>query len=478
MNSWIAIRRLLAGCALGAAWSAPGAAQPAGPRPTPIEIFFPPSPPVLGQASAPAAAAEAWPAPAALAPYVSDPFYAPLSSREVHQDIGDALAFRLENYRAAKQAQLAELRAQLYTLRDTDEPARERTLATLARDQASRLTALEIEADRLREELGRSGSGWKEYVRWRIGLFSIPPSGPAAQPKLRRQLLEAAAYYQRGLSPDQRRLLLEQVRALAAAEPPAPPAPGTAGILDFSPALAQIEIPPGLPAALGQQIAAYRAQKRALESEVEAALFSAHDSPEAPALIAALAALGQAQSARFAALEELAETIRRGLAVLKDPLQSPALPPVPPELAARIAAYRTETLALQQALLARVEAVKRAAAASGQPSGDAIQPAITEFTREKADRYAALDQDRDAIRRDVANLPGKPAATSGSLPAALLTKFSQSIRELERNWDYHDYQIAVLQPGLSPEQRRLLFGGALERLALPLPGASLWFGVL
>ncbi len=61
---------------------------------------------------------------------------------------------------------------------------------------------------------------------------------------------------------------------------------------------------------------------------------------------------------------------------------------------------------------------------------------------------------------------------------ALLTKFSQSIRELERNWDYHDYQIAVLQPGLSPEQRRLLFGGALERLALPLPGASLWFGVL
>ncbi len=164
---------------------------------------------MLGQALAPAASTEAWPAPAALAPYVSDPFYAPLSSREVHQDIGDALAFRLENYRAAKQALLAELRAQLYTLSDTDEPARERTLANLARDQASRLTALEVEADRLREELGRSGSGWKEYVRWRIGLFSIPPSGPAAQPKLRRQLLEAAAYYQRGLSPDQRRLLLE-----------------------------------------------------------------------------------------------------------------------------------------------------------------------------------------------------------------------------------------------------------------------------
>ena len=40
---------------------------------------------------------------------------------------------------------------------------------------------------------------------------------------------------------------------------------------------------------------------------------------------------------------------------------------------------------------------------------------------------------------------------------------------METFWDYRDYQTAVFQPGLSPEQRRLLFDGALQKLALPLP---------
>jgi hypothetical protein len=34
---------------------------------------------------------------------------------------------------------------------------------------------------------------------------------------------------------------------------------------------------------------------------------------------------------------------------------------------------------------------------------------------------------------------------------------------------YTNYRIAMLQPGLSPEQRRLLFGYALIGLAQPLP---------
>ena len=42
--------------------------------------------------------------------------------------------------------------------------------------------------------------------------------------------------------------------------------------------------------------------------------------------------------------------------------------------------------------------------------------------------------------------------------------------EIWRN--YRDYQIAVLQPGLSPEQRRLLFDAALEKIALTNPDAA------
>jgi len=38
---------------------------------------------------------------------------------------------------------------------------------------------------------------------------------------------------------------------------------------------------------------------------------------------------------------------------------------------------------------------------------------------------------------------------------------------------YGDYRIAVFQPGLSPEQRRLLFDSVIERLDLPLPRGEL-----
>jgi hypothetical protein len=34
---------------------------------------------------------------------------------------------------------------------------------------------------------------------------------------------------------------------------------------------------------------------------------------------------------------------------------------------------------------------------------------------------------------------------------------------------YRGYRMAMLMPGLSPEQRRLLFGAALVGLAQPLP---------
>lgn len=38
---------------------------------------------------------------------------------------------------------------------------------------------------------------------------------------------------------------------------------------------------------------------------------------------------------------------------------------------------------------------------------------------------------------------------------------------------YRDYRTAVFEPGMSPEQRRLLFGGVLEKLDLPLPRGEL-----
>jgi hypothetical protein len=54
----------------------------------------------------------------------------------------------------------------------------------------------------------------------------------------------------------------------------------------------------------------------------------------------------------------------------------------------------------------------------------------------------------------------------------LLKKFSDSMQQIEFWRNYRDYQIAVLQPGLSAEQRRLLFDAALEKIALATQEAS------
>jgi hypothetical protein len=54
----------------------------------------------------------------------------------------------------------------------------------------------------------------------------------------------------------------------------------------------------------------------------------------------------------------------------------------------------------------------------------------------------------------------------------LLEEFENSRQEQEVWERYRDYQTAVLLPGLSPEQRRLLFAAAVEKLALPLPAGE------
>ena len=58
------------------------------------------------------------------------------------------------------------------------------------------------------------------------------------------------------------------------------------------------------------------------------------------------------------------------------------------------------------------------------------------------------------------------AGTSGI--EVLLVEFAYAFGQQERWERYADYETAVLQPGLSPEQRRLLFGAALTSLDLPL----------
>jgi hypothetical protein len=437
------------------------AASEAGPV-----IFYPPVPPPLG-APLPVrdAAGGKTAAPVELAAYVNECFYAPLSTRLTAESSGgklsDALRGRLDAYRATKVALQTELRAKIDLLRETDAASRLAGLEQFAREQTPRVAALEERAEGLRRDLVASV----------VASIAGPTRGNESG------ALRAAAFYQEGLSSDQRRLLRE-----AALEMDASAMAGVDGAwFFFSPESSRIRPFTDLTPELAAKVSAYQDQKNALKRELCAAVAKS-SSPSA------LASLAAQQAPRIVALESVAEEIRRGLVVRSDPTRRPDLSPLPADLNARIAAYRREKLELQKALLARVEEVTRnqpatslppdkrtaAADASASQQQERIREAIAAYTRENQARYTALDKCRDGIRGELARLTNATGApTSAPSADALLKKFSEALQQLEVWRNYRDYQIAVLQPGLSPEQRRLLFDAGLEKLALSTPdGAS------
>ena len=427
-------------------------------------IFYPPDPPPLG-APLPArdAAGVNTAVPVELATYVNECFYAPLSTWLAADSTGlklsDALRGRLDTYRATKVALQTELRAKIDLLRETDAASRLMGLEEFAREQTPRIAALEERAEELRRDLIAGGAA--ATVR--------PPGGTESG------ALRAAAFYQDGLSPDQRRLLREAALEIESSLAAAVDGPW----IFFSPECSRIRPFADLAAELAARVRTYQDQKNALKRELRAAV--AKSVP--PARLTELAAQ---QAPRIAALESIAEEIRRGLVVRNDPTRRPDLSPLPVELNARIDAYRREKLDLQKALLARVEEVtknqgtsshpsdKRSTAADASQQQERIREAIAAYTRDNQVRYTALEKCRDGIRSDLSRLSNaKGAPTSAPSADALLKKFSEALQQFEVWRNYRDYQIAVLQPGLSPEQRRLLFDAALEKLARPTSGVAL-----
>ena len=84
----------------------------------------------------------------------------------------------------------------------------------------------------------------------------------------------------------------------------------------------------------------------------------------------------------------------------------------------------------------------------------------------------------EGIRRDLADYARTHPDQATGLPAdpdALLRQFNEAAERFQsigrQEAIYGNYRIAMLEPGLSPEQRRLLFNAALVGLAQPLPPA-------
>jgi hypothetical protein len=471
-------------------------------------IFFPPSPPPLGAAVPPQPpAATSIVAPTGLAAYVYEPFYAPLSTRLSQSDLTKKLIQRLDAYRATRTRLQNELLQKLDELKDAAAETRINELNALAAAQSNELIKLESEAEDLRGDLLHGGlvglfagtGDWNERRRWRLG------EGTLARPReeivsAEFRVVRAAAFYQEGLSPAQRRLLreVEMELQVAAFKPKdSVPAKPNETLLFFSPETARLTLPSDLPPALSLKIAAYEKEKSALKSELRDAIFTL-DSANSGKRASSLRALADSQAPRFDTLDALAEEIRTEFARHPNPPGPPIPPAFPAALSARITAYQAEKTAIQKTLQsildevrkdhgnATMNLVKKDAGTVGPATfrlevqkaenSDAViaaaKKAIETFNREHEKRLADLGKEREAIRAEVARFAADKEASSGKSVETLINDFYAHLQLGERWQHYRYYQVAVLQQGLSPHQRRLLFEVALERLNLPLPAGE------
>jgi hypothetical protein len=474
-----------------------------------LPIFFPPVPPPLDTpAPAPPVGEAALVAPDELALYIDEPFYAPLSTRLAQGNLTDTLRRRLDAYQAAKMDLQAQLQGKLVALSSADAATKESALAAFAREQTPRLVALEATAEQLRSDLLRgglvgvfSGTGdWNEHRTWRLGTGRLARDGDETL-AAKFRVARAAVFYQDGLSPAQRRLLREVAMELQvqAFKPAGAASPADDGLMFFSPDTARVRLPANLPPALAEKMAAYHREKSMLKSQLRETLFQ-QDRATKGARAQALKQLAATQTPRLAALDQLAEDIRRDLAMNPNHSIAPNTIAFPPRLASRIAAYQKDRAALQEAIHAKLEEISRILPPTyfkvvqnpNNPTGEntlalelrtmagssenrqLAQQAITRFNHEHRGQAAALAQEYAGIRAATTEFAAvHPELMQGKSVESLMQEFVTASIQKEARPLYADYNVAVFQPGLSPEQRRLLFGAALQKLGLPLPGGEL-----
>ena len=467
------------------------------PSSEPPVFLFPPVPPPLG-ADYPLLGplVTRTPAPPELAAYVDEWFYPLLGARLIADDLPKALRAQIQAYRTAKVALQNELRSQIAALKDADPAERERQLDAFALVQAPRIAALETTAEKIRSDL--RPAGWFESLAgdgdaaekggWRLRAGHEATATPEDR-RLESEAMRGVAFYQEGLSAAQRRLLLAAAVELetAADSPPGTnPTPAEGWLLHFSPEPASIRLLANLPAPLAKKISEYVATKKGLTTELCDTLRRNNDAGGS-ARTEALKRLAADQAPRIAALEGVAEEIRRELTDVPNPSGPPAPLPLPPALMARISVYRGHKLAVLKTLHSLLAEPARTVgvvpdagdgktgAAAGNPPPVVVQPvnlrvSAEEFNRRQNALVGELNAERAAIREALSDYGRATNRPTDRKSIDDLLKDFENARQQQEIWNrYRDYQTAVLLPGLSPEQRRLLFSAAVEQLALPLP---------
>jgi hypothetical protein len=470
-------------------------------------LFLPPVPPPL-ESELPVLPPFSSNLPAApeLAEFVSDLFYPMLADRLAARSLSKTMRAELQTYRTAKLELQNQLRSRIADLADAPPLQKEQELGALAVSQRPRIAELEALAEKIRADLLPAGLFGAPVEPKNLTKDDRPREPPARESDpplpdawLQAQALRIAAFYGEGLSAAQRRLLLEAPGPIEGdpnSNAISEEAARDGWLLSFSPETARIHLTANLPAPLARKISEYAGTKQALKEELREVL-QAHATSRSNRRTAALRELAATQAQRIAALEPLAEEIRRELARLPNPPGPPPAPSLPPELAARIASYRAHKIELLKTLYAMLTGVARPPAQdAGTASADKGSPLATgpwlqddtaqtrvqsiqlkvsrgEFNSAQNRLLADLNKEQAGIREALAEYFRTTNQPMDRKSINDLLKDFETSRQKQEIWDkYRDYQTAVLMPGLAPEQRRLLFDAAVEHLGLHLPAGE------
>jgi hypothetical protein len=472
------------------------------PAPRPIElvpVYFPPLPPPLDR-PVPRGSSQSvrFPAPPDLAAHVGDYFYPALGTRIVTRTLSEKLRTRLDAYKATRLKLQNELRTELDRLRTLEPDAQAAGLAALAKRQTPQITELEKTAEQLRRDLITSDFNWNTFRQWHLSDRQRRGFSPVEI----AQVMRAYAFYQHNLLPVQRGMLREiALDLMFAAENPAAAAAANPYVF-FAPEPARVLFPEDLPADLGARLASYQTKRSVLKKELYDAVHSSDGSTFGFIVGTPIKSLAEKQAGRIAELEALAEEIRRGLSAA--PEAAVERSPLPPHLDARVAVMMRRHTSAQREAAARVDAILTTArnlpmqatyrfegdglkfvvvptrGARGGPGGPAGKGgaggpmAQIEETRAKisavADEYgravADLLNERESIRQEIGQV--LQLTKGDAIDRALYASMRVATRQ-ENIRSFSDYRTAVFEPGLSPEQRRLLFDSVMQQLDLPLP---------
>ncbi len=461
----------------------------------PLRLYFPPGVPAFGEntdegssSSFTISQGHRFTAPEELAPWVGQYFY-PSLGYALNSKLNRKRKEALESYRTTRLQLLGDLSTKLAELSPADSAAREKSLIAFAQTQTAAVNALESSAEKLRVDLSNS-------VDFELSnLFSIAPPGVPSSIALgvaARRQMRCICFLQDGLSIEQRDLLTEiaaederasPTRRLGAIRGPAP----NFRQIYFYPANSRITLPDSLDQVLNERITAFLHDKEQLKNELRQFVADTKtDSNRARARKAT--ALAERQWPRLSDLEKRAEEIRRGLAAIPKPVITvPAH--LPPDLKQRILDSRQELMDFyrHRPRQIRIESDEPSLPSLGiNPTPEAMRARaeariakVRELIQAEQAKLRAIREKISALGNDLASVAATITDPDTGQPYAA-NKLLRQYLEAQSAFDqlgrdeviYKDYYSAVLEPGLSPPQRRMLFAVAIADLAQPLPDAE------